>query len=127
MVAGAKEFATGGRLRLGMVDGGPGARRRSSSHHLARTWAIALAGVALSLLTTTALGVSAFSLQATQAASIPVDTKQFLGTWTAEHEGTPFIVLDLRSEKGKLAGGMRMAGSFHMDNEGSAVNIEITG
>jgi beta-lactamase regulating signal transducer with metallopeptidase domain len=96
------------------------------TNHLARTWAIVLAGVALSLLTTTALGVSAFSLQATQAASIPVDAKQFVGTWTAEHEGTPFIVLNLRSEKGKLAGGMRMANSFHMDNEGSAVNIEIT-
>jgi BlaR1 peptidase M56 len=96
------------------------------TNHLARTWAIVLAGVALSLLTTTALGVSAFSLQATQAASIAVDAKQFVGTWTAEHEGTPFIVLDLRSEKGKLAGGMRMAGNFHMDNEGSGVNIEIT-
>jgi hypothetical protein len=43
----------------------------------------------------------------------------FIGIWTAVHAGTPIIVLHLRSEKGRLAGGIQVC-SY-------SVNTETTG
>jgi hypothetical protein len=43
----------------------------------------------------------------------------FIGTWTAVHAGTPIIVLRLRSQKGRLVGGIQVC-SY-------SVNTETTG
>ena len=47
------------------------------------------------------------------------EVRQFIGTWTAVHAGTPIIVLHLRSEKGELVGGIQVC-SY-------SVNTETTG
>ena len=96
------------------------------TNRIGRTWGLVLAVVASSMLLATCLGVSAFSFQVAQTASTPAETQPFIGTWTAEHEGTRFIVLDLHLANGKLAGGMRMASKLHINTEGSGVAIEIT-
>ena len=45
--------------------------------------------------------------------------RPFIGTWTAVHDGTPIIVLHLRSEKGELVGAVQVC-SY-------SVNTETTG
>jgi hypothetical protein len=47
------------------------------------------------------------------------EIRLFIGTWTAVHAGTPIIVLQLRSEKGELVGGIQVC-SY-------SVNTETTG
>lgn len=50
--------------------------------------------------------------------------QRFVGTWTAVHDATPIIVLELRPEKTKLAGTMRVC-SFRTNTEGSGKVIEV--
>ena len=49
----------------------------------------------------------------------PAEILPFIGTWTAVHAGTPIIVLQLRTEKGQLVGGIQVC-SY-------SVNTETTG
>jgi hypothetical protein len=47
----------------------------------------------------------------------------FIGIWTADHAGTPIIVLHLRSEKGQLVGGLQVC-SYSVNTETtSAVDV----
>jgi hypothetical protein len=87
-------------------------------------WAVAMAAVALSLLTVATVGISAFSFQVSQPGSSSSDVQQFVGEWTAMPEGARLIVLELRLEKGGLAGGMRIC-SFNLDMEGGGKIVQI--
>jgi len=77
--------------------------------------------VSLSVLILTALVVTGPRAGPTLAQIKPPESeiRQFLGTWTAVHAGTPIIVLHLRSEKGELVGGIQVC-SY-------SVNTETTG
>lgn len=88
-------------------------------------WRLALSAVAIVLLAMTCIGISAFSLQTAQPTKSS-DLHQFVGKWTAVHEGTPFMILELRLEQDHLVGGMRMASNFHIDTDGSGPAIQIT-
>jgi hypothetical protein len=89
-------------------------------------WGTALALVATSLLTVASVGISAFSFQVAQPGNPSGDLQQFIGTWTASHEGTPFLILELHSEKGgALAGGIRVC-SFNLDMKNGTNNVTIT-
>ena len=90
-----------------------------------RMWGTALALVATSLLTVASVGISAFSFQMAQPGNPPGDLQQFVGTWTASHEGTPFLILELHSEKGALAGGIRVC-SFNLDMKNGTNSVTIT-
>ena len=81
--------------------------------------------VATSLLTVASVGISAFSFQMAQPGNPLGDLQQFVGTWTASHEGTPFLILELHSEKGALAGGIRVC-SFNLDMKNGTNNVTIT-
>ena len=85
----------------------------------------ALALVATSLLTMASVGISAFSVQVARPGNPSGDLQQFVGTWTASHEGTPFLILELHSEKGSLAGGIRVC-SFNLDMKNGTNNVTIT-
>jgi beta-lactamase regulating signal transducer with metallopeptidase domain len=97
----------------------------AARNRISRKWAIALGAVASSLLMGTSMGISAFSLQVAQPGKTSGNLQQFVGTWTATHEGTRFLVLELHAEKGKLAGGIKTC-SFNMDMQGGTDAIEIT-
>ena len=90
-----------------------------------RIGGIALALVATSLLTMASVGISAFSIQVARPGNPSGDLQQFVGTWTASHEGTPFLILELHSENGSLAGGIRVC-SFNLDMKNGTNNVTIT-
>ena len=46
------------------------------------------------------------------------EIRPFIGTWTAVHDGTPIIVLHLRSEKGELVGGVQVC-SYSVTSAGT--------
>ncbi len=94
-------------------------------NRIGRKWGVVLAVVASSLLTVTSVGISAFSFQVAQPTNASGDVKQFVGTWTAVHEGTPFLILDLHLQKGTLGGGIRVC-SFNLDMKGGSEAITIT-
>src|SRR5215472_4791686 len=43
-----------------------------------------------------------------QVKPLEPDIRPFIGTWTAVHAGTSIVVLNLRSEKGELVGGIQV-------------------
>ena len=88
-------------------------------------WGVALSAVAMVLLAMTCIGISAFSLQTAQTTKSS-DLQQFVGKWTAVHDGAPFMILELKLDQDHLAGGMRMANNFHIDTDGSGPAIQIT-
>src|SRR5215471_6602116 len=53
------------------------------------------------------------------------EIRQFLGTWTAVHAGTPIIVLHLRSEKGELVGRIQVC-SYTVNTETSGTVDVVT-
>jgi len=53
------------------------------------------------------------------------EIQAFIGTWTAVHDGTPIIVLHLRSEKGELAGGIQVC-SYRVNTETSGTVDLVT-
>lgn len=53
------------------------------------------------------------------------EIRPFIGTWTAVHDGTPIIVLHLRSERGELAGGIRVC-SYRVNTETSGTVDLVT-
>ena len=60
-----------------------------------------------------------------QVKSPAPDIRPFLGTWTAVHVGTPIIVLDLRSEKGELTGGVQVC-SFTVNTQSTGTVDVVT-
>ena len=90
-----------------------------------RKWATVLAVVAASLLTITSVGISAFSFKVAQPGNTSSEVQQFVGTWTAVHEGTPYLILELRAEKGALIGGIKVC-SFNLDMKDGTDAITIT-
>lgn len=97
----------------------------TTGNRISRKWGIVLGAVSASLLMGAGMGISAFSLQVAQPSKASGELQQFVGTWTALHEGTRFLILELHVEKGKLAGGIRTC-SFNMDMEGGTDAITIT-
>jgi hypothetical protein len=91
---------------------------------VSKKWGFVLALVASSLLIVTCAGISAFSFQVAQPSHSATDMQPFVGTWTAIHEGTTYMVLELHLEKGKLVGGIRVC-SFNMRMEGTRQVINI--
>ena len=83
------------------------------------------AALASILLAVTCLGASAFSLQVSHPRTAAADQRPFAGTWTAVYNGTTIMVLELRTENGKLAGGMRVC-SFNINTEGGGQVIAVT-
>ena len=74
----------------------------------------------VTVLTITALAFSVHSPSSTFA-QIKLPESQirpFIGTWTAVHDGTPIIVLRLRSEKGQLVGGVQVC-SYSVTSTGT--------
>ena len=73
------------------------------------------------VLTITALVFAGHCAVPTLAQIKPPESEilPFIGTWTAVHAGTPIIVLQVRSEKGQLVGGIQVC-SY-------SVNTETTG
>ena len=53
------------------------------------------------------------------------DIRPFLGTWTADHAGTPIIVLNLHSEKGELIGGVQVC-SFNVNTQSTGTIDVVT-
>jgi len=92
---------------------------------ISRKWGIVLGAVASSLLMGASMGISAFSLQVAPPSKASGDMQQFVGTWTATHQGTRFLVLELHVEKSKLAGGIKTC-SFNMDMQDGTDLITIT-
>jgi len=86
-----------------------------------RFWRIAPAA-ALSFSLFAPPHVLAFSPQSARAAK---DAQPFVGTWTASHQDTPIIVLELHLEKGKLLGGIRVC-AFTINTEDTGKIVEIT-
>jgi hypothetical protein len=66
-----------------------------------------------------------FAQQASQSPAVPADINQFIGTWSAEHYGTSYFMLELHEQKGALAGGIRVC-SFTTAGEGEHPDITIT-
>jgi BlaR1 peptidase M56 len=91
---------------------------------VSKKWGFVLALVASSLLIVTYAGISAFSFQVAQPSHSATDMQPFVGTWTAIHEGTTYMVLELHLEKGKLVGGIRVC-SFNIRTEGTRQVINI--
>ena len=71
------------------------------------------------------VGISGFSLRVAQKGNEPASAQQFVGTWTTEHEGTKFLILELHVEHGTLAGGIRVC-SINLDIQGGSTAITIT-
>ncbi len=92
---------------------------------LSNPWGIALGIIAAAVLAIGCLGVSAFSFQVAQPAPPSSDLQSFVGTWTAAFEDAQYLVLDLRPESGKLAGGIKVC-SFQINTEASRELITIT-
>jgi beta-lactamase regulating signal transducer with metallopeptidase domain len=90
-----------------------------------RVWGTALALAATSLLTVASVGISAFSFQVAKPGNPSDDSHRFVGTWTASHEGTPFLILELHSEKGSLAGGIKVC-SFNLDMVNGINDVTIS-
>ena len=97
----------------------------AARNRIGRKSGIALGAVASSLLMGASMGISAFSLQVAQPGKASGDLQKFVGIWTATHEGTRFLVLELHVEKSKLAGGIKTC-SFNMDMQGGTEDITIT-
>jgi hypothetical protein len=88
-----------------------------------RFWrALAVAASGFLALT---FGISTFPHPPAQPAATASSVQQFTGTWTALHDGTPIIVIELHLEKGKLVGAMRVC-SFRTATEGDGEFVEIT-
>jgi hypothetical protein len=66
-----------------------------------------------------------FAHQASQSASVPTDIDQFIGTWSAVHNGTSYFVLELHKENETLAGSIRVC-AFTMNGEGEHGDVTIT-
>jgi beta-lactamase regulating signal transducer with metallopeptidase domain len=66
-------------------------------NRMSRKGVAVLAVVASSLFTVASVGISAFSLRAAPSANVSGDVRQFVGTWTAVHEDTPYLILELHS------------------------------
>lgn len=94
-------------------------------NRLNRTWLAVLAVVASSLFTVASVGISAFSLSAAPSANVSGEVRQFIGTWTAVHDDTPYLILELHSEKGLLVGGIKVC-SFNLDMNQGTDSIMIT-
>ena len=90
-----------------------------------KRWGVALAVVASSLLTVTSVCISAFSIRVAQPGNVSGDAQQFAGTWSAVHQGTPYLILELHSEKSTLVGGIKVC-SFNLDMEDGTDAITIT-
>jgi hypothetical protein len=84
-----------------------------------------LAVVTSSLLAVTSVGISAFSLQVAQVNNVTGELRQFVGAWTATHDGTPYLILELHSEKGALAGGIKVC-SFNLDMKDGTGAVTIS-
>ena len=97
-------------------------RKPNRSH---RMWGTALTLAATSLLIVGSLGISAFSFQVAQPGNPSSKLQPFVGIWTASHEGTPFLILELHTENGALAGGIRVC-SFNLDMKDGTDNVTIT-
>jgi len=67
---------------------------------------------------------SAFGLAAAQSPAIPADINQFVGKWSAVHNGTTYFLLELHNDNGTLAGGIRVC-AFTI-GEGEYPEITIT-
>src|SRR5262249_42375247 len=65
-----------------------------------------------------------FAHQASQTAA-STDLNQFVGTWTAVHDGANYFILELHKENGTLAGGIRVC-AFTMRGEGEHADITVT-
>lgn len=74
-----------------------------------------------------ALTVSLLTAGSTLAQTKPqnFELQPFIGTWTAVHDGTPIIVLHLRSEKGELVGGIQVC-SYSVNTETSGTIDLVT-
>src|SRR5215470_7412336 len=83
--------------------------------------------VSLSVLILTALVVTGPRAGPTLAQIKPPESeiRQLIGTWTAVHQGTPIIVLHLRSEKGELVGGIQVC-SYSVNTETSGTIDLVT-
>jgi len=62
------------------------------------------------LCPTTLAAATVFAHQAPQPTNASANFDEFVGTWTAAHNGTQYFVLELRKEKGSLVGGIRVCG-----------------
>jgi len=94
-------------------------------NRIGRKWGAVLAVVASSLLTVMSVGISAFPFQVAQPTNASGVVQRFVGTWTAVQEGTPFLIPELRLQKGTLVGGIRVC-SFNLDMKGGSEAITIT-
>ena len=76
---------------------------------------------AAAVITMVSLGVSAYTSQVVHSTG-----QRFAGTWKAEHEGKTILVLELRPERGTLAGTIR-AMDFEMDLQGTGAVEQLRG
>jgi len=74
-----------------------------------------------------ALTLSLLTAGSTRAQTKPQKSefRLFIGTWTAVHQGTPIIVLHLRSEKGEIIGGIQVC-SYRVNTETSGTIDLVT-
>ncbi len=68
------------------------------------------------------VGLSHQAAQSTPAIS---DINQFVGTWSAAHAGTSYLILELHITNGTLAGGIRVC-AFTATGEGEHADMTIT-
>ena len=89
----------------------------AKANRFRKTWARASALAASGLFITTCLGVSGFSIQATQPHNKDADLQPFVGTWQAKFKGTVFETIKLEKQQGKLSGSVRGA-EIEVDKDG---------
>ena len=68
---------------------------------------------------------SAFVGFAHQGSQSPAGINQFIGTWSAMHDGTSYFILELHKENGTLAGAIRIC-AFTSTGEGEHADMTIT-
>ncbi len=94
----------------------------AKSNRFRKSWARALALGASGLLVAMCLGVSALSVQVTQAQSRDADLQPFVGTWQAKFKGTVFETIKLEKKQHTLAGTVS-----HADVNVDPKNGELSG
>ena len=97
----------------------------AQAYRCRKTRAKACAFVASGLLIATCLGVSAFSLQATQPHKSDADLQPFVGTWQAKFKGTIFQTIKLAVKENKVTGTISHANVDVDPKSGDLIGVDV--
>jgi hypothetical protein len=114
-------YALGVRHKIHLEDRIVNVRAKANRVRKTRAQSSALATSVLLIMT--CLGVSGFSLQATQPASTDADLQQFVGTWHAEFKGKTFLTIKLEKQDRKLTGTASHA-DIRLNKDGELTSAE---